>query len=257
MSSPPSRVGQSGAVKRILQEIREMRQAGSGDFVAAPLDDNMFDWHFTIRGPRDTEFEGGIYHGRIVLPSDYPFKPPDLMLLTPSGRFETGKKICLSISGFHPEFWQPSWSIRTVLVALIAFLPTDPQGAIGSLEYSKEERRAFAAQSTSWKCPVCGVVNADHFSTQQAPNLEQRPIPDTERQVADQHEPAAEQQRASVAEHVAPAEQTPRQEESPRTQAPTTAHQASSASGSDVLWSAITLTLFISILAILIKKIVV
>lgn len=60
-------VGQSGAVKRILQEIREMRQAGSGDFVAAPLDDNMFDWHFTIRGPRDTEFEGGIYHGRIVL----------------------------------------------------------------------------------------------------------------------------------------------------------------------------------------------
>lgn len=24
----------------------------------------------------------------------------------PSGRFETGKKICLSISGFHPEFWQ-------------------------------------------------------------------------------------------------------------------------------------------------------
>ena len=42
----------------------------------------MFDWHFTLRGPRDTEFEGGIYHGRIVLPSDYPFKPPNIMLLT-------------------------------------------------------------------------------------------------------------------------------------------------------------------------------
>lgn len=43
---------------------------------------NMFDWHFTLRGPRDTEFEGGIYHGRILLPSDYPFKPPNIILLT-------------------------------------------------------------------------------------------------------------------------------------------------------------------------------
>lgn len=26
------------------------------------------DWHCTIRGPSDTEFEGGLYHARIVLP---------------------------------------------------------------------------------------------------------------------------------------------------------------------------------------------
>ena len=28
----------------------------------------------------------------------------------PNGRFEPHKKICLSISQHHPEFWQPSWS---------------------------------------------------------------------------------------------------------------------------------------------------
>jgi hypothetical protein len=27
------------------------------------------------------------------------------MMLTPSGRFETNKKICLSISSFHPKNW--------------------------------------------------------------------------------------------------------------------------------------------------------
>lgn len=70
---------------------------------------NMFDWHFTLRGPRDTEFEGGVYHGRILLPADYPFKPPNIMLLTPNGRFEVRKKICLSISAYHPEEWQPAW----------------------------------------------------------------------------------------------------------------------------------------------------
>jgi len=25
---------------------------------------------------------GGVYHGRIILPADYPFKPPDIILLT-------------------------------------------------------------------------------------------------------------------------------------------------------------------------------
>lgn len=30
----------------------------------------------------------------------------------PNGRFEVGKKICLSISGHHPETWQPSWSSK-------------------------------------------------------------------------------------------------------------------------------------------------
>ena len=77
--------------------------------------------------------QGGIYHGRILLPPEYPFKPPSFMLLTPNGRFETSTKICLSISSHHPEHWQPSWSVRTALTALIAFFPTAGNGAIGSL----------------------------------------------------------------------------------------------------------------------------
>ena len=42
-------------------------------------------------------------------------------------------KICLSISSHHPEHWQPSWSIRTALTALIAFMPSPGAGALGSL----------------------------------------------------------------------------------------------------------------------------
>lgn len=135
------------AVKRILQELKEMQSNPSDDFMSLPLEENIFEWQFAIRGPRDTEFEGGIYHGRIQLPAEYPFKPPSFMLLTPNGRFETQAKICLSISNHHPEHWQPSWSVRTALVALIAFMPTSPNGALGSLDYSKEERRAFAIKS--------------------------------------------------------------------------------------------------------------
>lgn len=37
--------------------------------------------------------------------------------------------------------------VRTALVALIAFMPTNPNGALGSLDYTKEERRALAIKS--------------------------------------------------------------------------------------------------------------
>lgn len=38
-------------------------------------------------------------------------------------------------------------AVRTALVALIAFMPTSPNGALGSLDYKKEERRALAIKS--------------------------------------------------------------------------------------------------------------
>ncbi|RZC48678.1 hypothetical protein C5167_017106 [Papaver somniferum] len=135
------------AVKRILQEVKEMQANPSDDFMSLPLEENIFEWQFAIKGPPDTEFEGGIYHGRIQLPADYPFQPPAFMLLSPNGRFETQTKICLSISSHHPEHWQPSWSVRTALVALIAFMPTNPDGALGSLDYKKEQRRELAIKS--------------------------------------------------------------------------------------------------------------
>jgi len=145
----------SPAVKRLMKEAAELSTPTS-DYQAAPLEENLFEWHFTVRGPGDTDFQGGVYHGRILVPADYPMKPPDIIVLTPNGRFEVGKKICLSISGHHPETWQPSWSIRTALLAIIGFMPSPAQGTIGSLDYTPEERRTLARRSQSWSCPTCG-----------------------------------------------------------------------------------------------------
>ena len=95
--------------------VPQISDAGPNvDFEASPLEENLFEWHFTIRGPPGTAFEGGRYHGRITLPPEYPFKPPSIALLNKSGRFEVGKKICLSVSSHHPEQWQPAWGIRTL-----------------------------------------------------------------------------------------------------------------------------------------------
>jgi ubiquitin-conjugating enzyme E2 J1 len=58
------------------------------------------EWHCTLRGPAGTEFEGGLYHFRILLPAEYPFRPPSLMMLTPNGRFELNTKV-----GHIPFTW--------------------------------------------------------------------------------------------------------------------------------------------------------
>ncbi|CBY23854.1 unnamed protein product [Oikopleura dioica] len=78
--------------------------------------------------------------------------------MTPNGRFELHKKICLSISGYHPETWRPSWSIRTALLAMIGFMPTHGNGAIGSLDYTDAERRILTKRSVDYVCKVCGPI---------------------------------------------------------------------------------------------------
>ncbi|XP_032788393.1 ubiquitin-conjugating enzyme E2 J1 [Daphnia magna] len=147
----------SPAVKRLMREAQELSQP-TAEYFAQPVEDNLFEWHFSVRGPADSDFEGGVYHGRISLPPEYPLKPPSIMLLTPNGRFEVNRKICLSISGHHPESWLPSWSIRTALLAIIGFMPSPGMGAIASLDYSQEERQKLAKKSLEFVCPECGKI---------------------------------------------------------------------------------------------------
>nr|XP_055042376.1 ubiquitin-conjugating enzyme E2 J1 [Misgurnus anguillicaudatus] len=163
----------SPAVKRLMKEAAELRDP-TEHYHAQPLEDNLFEWHFSVRGPPDSDFDGGVYHGRIVLPPEYPMKPPSIILLTPNGRFEVGKKICLSISGHHPETWQPSWSIRTALIAIIGFMPTKGEGAIGSLDYTPEERKALAKKSQDFCCEACGSSMRSALQAL-SPNSDRRP----------------------------------------------------------------------------------
>mmetsp|Transcript_53172 Transcript_53172/g.122161 ORF Transcript_53172/g.122161 Transcript_53172/m.122161 type:complete len:297 (-) Transcript_53172:469-1359(-) len=156
-----SGAGSNAAVKRILKEAKEMQENASSEFTAAPLEDDFFEWHFTLRGPEGTAFAGGRFHGRITLPQEYPFRPPSIFLLTPNGRFEVGKKICLSVSAHHPESWQPAWGIRTIITALIAFFPSKAEGALAALDYTAEERQQLARRSLSWRCPRCSACMSD------------------------------------------------------------------------------------------------
>lgn len=139
-----------------MREAQEISSSPSPDYTATPLESDLFEWHFTLRGPPNSAFAGGVYHGRIVLPATYPLRPPMFRFVTPSGRFETNREICLSISGHHEETWQPAWGVRTALVALRSFMETDPRGQLGGLDAPDEVRRRLAKESKAFRCHACG-----------------------------------------------------------------------------------------------------
>ncbi|KAJ1485908.1 ubiquitin-conjugating enzyme/RWD-like protein, partial [Baffinella frigidus] len=96
---------------------------------------DILDWQFVLLGAEDSPFAKGLYHGRIQLDSDYPMKPPRILFLTESGRFEVNVPVCLSITSHHAECWQqPTWDIRTALTAIRSFMETPAGGAIGALD---------------------------------------------------------------------------------------------------------------------------
>lgn len=156
----------SPTLRRLMREAAELSAASSSPpsphFCAHPVSDsNLFDWHFTLAGPpAPSPYAGGIYHGRIVLPPQYPLRPPSFRFLTPSGRFEVNREICLSISGHHEETWQPAWGIRTALLAIRSFMDAEVKGQVGGLEAREEVRRELAQKSRAWRCEVCEKTNA-------------------------------------------------------------------------------------------------
>ncbi|PHH84988.1 hypothetical protein CDD83_1076 [Cordyceps sp. RAO-2017] len=150
----------SPTIRRILREAAEISNSPSADYTAEPLETDLFEWHFTLRGPPKSVYSQGLYHGRIVLPPTYPLRPPSFRFTTPNGRFEANREICLSISGHHEETWQPAWGIRTALVALRSFMETDARGQLGGIDTTEAVRHRLARESASFRCQMCARSNA-------------------------------------------------------------------------------------------------
>ncbi|CAL1715367.1 unnamed protein product [Somion occarium] len=137
------------AHKRLNKEYVAMQREPPPFVWAVPDEKNILTWNYIIRGPPDSPFAGGEYHGVLLFPPEYPFKPPGIKMLTPSGRFQPDRKICFSMSDFHPGSWNPAWSVATILTGLLSFMLSDEM-TTGSVTTSDAEKRAYAARSHAW-----------------------------------------------------------------------------------------------------------
>jgi len=154
--------------RRILSELREIRSEGLSFDVpfnsSSSLEcgirlgphHNLLEWHFSFTGIADTPFSKGIYHGRIRLPKNYPRSAPSICMITPNGRWEVGKDICLSATAHNQETWTPQWNLRTLIMALRGHIITQPR-EIGSIVTTAERQLDLAILSQKFRCPLCGI----------------------------------------------------------------------------------------------------
>lgn len=82
---------------------------------------------------------------------DYPFSPPAVIMITPNGRFRENTRICLSMSDYHPELWNTSWYVSTILVGLQSFM-YETTDTVGSIVTSDATKISLAAKSLSFNC---------------------------------------------------------------------------------------------------------
>lgn len=146
-------MGSKAALARLRKEVKNFEAPPY--IKAAPLEHNLLEWRFVLQGPPDTIYEGGMYQGRLRFPDDFPFKPPSIFMITPSGRFETDRRLCLSISDFHPESWVPTWSVGTIINGVLSFMVTS-ENTTGAVVTSDAEKRRLRDASVAFnaKDPV-------------------------------------------------------------------------------------------------------
>ncbi|KAL3235696.1 E2 ubiquitin-conjugating protein UBC6 [Nakaseomyces bracarensis] len=137
------------AQKRLTKEYKMMVENPPPFIVARPNEDNILEWHYVIEGPPDTPYKGGQYHGTLTFPADYPYKPPAIRMITPNGRFKENTRLCLSMSDYHPDTWNPGWSVATILNGLLSFM-TGEEHTTGSITTTTQEKHILAKRSMNY-----------------------------------------------------------------------------------------------------------
>jgi ubiquitin-conjugating enzyme E2 J2 len=131
--------GSAMGIRRLNKEYDDIQNSKNPNFVAEPDPDNIFHWHYVIYNLKGCAYEGGYYHGMLKFPPEYPMKPPSVLMITPSGRFECKARICLTISDWHPEQWNPVWKVESILMGLLSFMLSE-EHSVASLHMSEKER---------------------------------------------------------------------------------------------------------------------
>ena len=122
------------AKKDLETQIKKTHKVNDG-FICLPDPEDAFTWYYIIFGLEMKEYEGGFYMGKIVCPPEYPAKAPMICPIVENGRFHTWKEgICLSISSYHPESWNPAWKVSHVVLGLFSFWQQTGEYTYGAVE---------------------------------------------------------------------------------------------------------------------------
>jgi ubiquitin-conjugating enzyme E2 J1 len=143
-------------VKRVMKEISEYQASREKHIFRLAYDDSNLQMIYPIIRGLDGDYTEGEYILRIKLPDDYPFSPPVIACMTPTGRFEPETNICLNITHMHSETWSPLITLEKMIYSVISVLYDKDITGIGSVVTSHETKKTLATASREY--------NRKHFA---------------------------------------------------------------------------------------------
>lgn len=147
------------ANRRMKRELELLSRGGTAPGIAAwPRDegDRLDILDAEIRGAKGTPYQGGIFRLEVVIPSEYPLKPPRVRFLTKiyHPNIDSQGRICLDSLNMPPKgAWKPSLNVATLLTSVLALM-SEPNGEDGLMvDITDEFRRrpeVFEQKAREW-----------------------------------------------------------------------------------------------------------
>ena len=131
------------AMKRIKKEYDEIVKEPNlniGSVVSLLDEEDIFKWRATLRGPKDTSYNGGLFLLIIIFPDNYPYSRPEVFFKTPIYHLNVNPHKS-NMPGAEPlghvsistlNWWKPEYKIKEVLINIFGLLylpnPDSPYG---------------------------------------------------------------------------------------------------------------------------------
>jgi ubiquitin-conjugating enzyme E2 D/E len=126
-----------------MKDLEYFRINNDTNISAGPINEtNIKNWEAIIIGPSGSPYEGGKFKLNIIIPNDYPFKPPQITFVTKIHHPNISKtgEICIDILKGQ---WSPALNIYKTLLSILSLLndpnPNDPLVAEIASEYKNNK----------------------------------------------------------------------------------------------------------------------
>jgi len=137
--------------KRILKELKDFEKEKYTTMFIKPKDDKLNKLMCLFIAPEGSPFEGGFFYFQMLIPDQYPFVPPIVKFLTPTGtqrlhpNLYAEGKVCLSILGTWSgdEKWSSLLTIEKVMLTISGLLDNNP------LSYEPPYRKSIDVNYTT------------------------------------------------------------------------------------------------------------